>query len=143
MDSRDELNALLTADVQRIIAAAVPERKAELQKLWQQYEPEIRVLDDRAGFVMQAGPYGKIRISPRDGRLLWLVAFSSGKALNGFAGFLLEEIIRRRPIHVDRLQLTPHEDEAFKAYQRLLQHTFDTRDGSSILDAAWPKDVPN
>lgn len=62
-----------------------PERKAELDSLWQRFAPEFQVhVDDHAHgpFLFDAGAYKYVRFNNRAMRLLWLGAYIAWEAFS-------------------------------------------------------------
>ena len=141
-EERDDLNAAVTATVKRDICAVVPERAEELSEIWEKYEPEVRVLDEREGFTLEGGPYQKIYVSPKDGRLLWLAAFVAWRAVEGFSGYIFEKLTIGGKLDLNAPDLRSSELRGFFDYVALLTKMMDLREAESLVSVEWPKDVP-
>jgi hypothetical protein len=62
-----------------------PERRAELDSLWQQFAPEFQVHEDdhpNGPFLFDAGAYKYVRFNNRAMRLIWLGAFIAWEAFS-------------------------------------------------------------
>ena len=81
-----------------LFKGVVPERSAELIKLWKQYQPKFHLLSDAGPdgvFVMAAGRYRDVVFNHRALRAFWLAAFIAWEgymrvhelATNGSADF--------------------------------------------------------
>lgn len=56
----------------------VPERKAELEELWNKYQPRFNLVADKTcdgKVILDAGLYREIRYNPRIMKLIWLASF--------------------------------------------------------------------
>jgi hypothetical protein len=141
-DERDAVNAAVTADVRRTIEVVAPERAAEIADIWDRYTPEVRVLDEVSGFALEGGPYQKIYVSPKDGRLLWLAAFVSWRAVEGFAGYVFEQLATKGNLDLSSPDLRSNELRAFFEYVTLLAKITSLVDAASLADIDWPSEVP-
>jgi hypothetical protein len=139
---RDELNRVLTADLRNIILQAAPEREAEISSLWSRFDVEIRASEEESHFGLRGGSFGKIWISGKDARLIWLISFSSWQAVEAFAGYVWEQIASGSEIDFDAIHLTTAEGDAFRRYQEFLEKAFTLRDVVSSHDFVWPPDIP-
>jgi hypothetical protein len=74
--------------VHNALLGSAPERKAELDKLWNMLEPRFELTDDThegERFVMEAGMYRYVRFNHRVVRAFWIAAFAAWEAYRAVA----------------------------------------------------------
>jgi len=101
--------------IQLLLDSTVPERKDEFRRLWRQYDPIVSVIGPRAGFTMEgAGSeiYGVIQFSPKDLRLIWLIGFTSWRAVQAYSGLIFDKAAKEEVLDLAALELLEAENVA-------------------------------
>jgi hypothetical protein len=127
--------------IDRLIAAVVPERRADLDVLWHRYNPQFRLSPDRPGFVIESA-FGAIIYTNKTLLQIWLLGFAAWRAVEAYA-----DIIRScaaigllfDPPSVVALPGQPAVDAAFDQTLAAAKKLGET-DG--VASFTWPADVP-
>lgn len=79
--------------VQFLLKGVAPERQSELDQLWQDYSPQIQLVEDGPGgdFQIQGGLFRIIRFTPRVMRLFWLGAYIAWEGFDALNKALNDE----------------------------------------------------
>lgn len=113
--------------VKELFAGVVPERAADLERYWNNFGPQFRILDDTGPdgpLVMDAGSYVFIRFNHRIMRLFWLASFALWEGYRAFHHYTLTT-------------------ETNIAYFTELLDCFEaTRTANNVDDVPWPSGVP-
>src|SRR5258708_38899568 len=85
--SDGELDTVLQA-IDRLILAATPERRTDLNNLWDRYRPTFVLSPDRPGFDTKAGPYGAVIYTNKTLLQIWILGFAAWRAVEAYAGII-------------------------------------------------------
>ena len=131
-DPRDAVIALLLG--------AVPERQADIECLWEKYDPRVTVCDNACGVTLNATKE-RIAFDPKTIDVFWLIAFSGWRAIECYSPHVLCSFIMNQKIEsLVRQDSTLHEIERDYKERRAAVHSLiDARDA---LDTRWPPDLP-
>lgn len=85
---RDRMSAHLTQlAVERLLAAAVPERAAEIERLIQQYDLTFHIASDSPGFMLE-GAFSLVRFTERTLDQIWVMGHAAWRAFEEFGAYL-------------------------------------------------------
>jgi hypothetical protein len=85
--SGNDSDALFRA-IDRPIAAAVPERRADLSTLRHRYCPQFVLSPDRFGFVIEAGAFGAVVYTNKTLLQIWLLGFAAWRAVEAYSDII-------------------------------------------------------
>jgi len=77
----------LTEAVHQLILESAPERRDELENLWNKYSPTFARASDEAGFKMEGGPWGLILFTPRTTGQIWILGFAAWRAFEAYCPY--------------------------------------------------------
>jgi len=141
MPQRDSSSAIDRSIVERLILAAAPERKRDLQDFWHQYEPQFNLTTDGRGLTFKAGK-DYVTFNHKSLRHDWLLGFAAWKAFCCYSPFIVLAGAYRLPLSPAQLASDP---DIVNEEQRLQELTYTA---SQLLvapkaeDVAWPDGVP-
>jgi hypothetical protein len=88
--------------VKALLQGATPERKQEIEDLWDRYAPKVHVVEDARGVNISAGK-GRIQFDHKTLEAIWLLGFNGWRSIEtyspaiilaGITGWALEDILR-------------------------------------------------
>lgn len=123
-----------------LICGAAPERASEIAILWDRYRPDIHIVPDGAGVIMNANRH-RIQFDFKTLDALWLIGFSGWRALETYAPHVLIATDNQQSIeNIIRAdgELGPFELD-YKHRLRLAQDLI-ASDGTTAV--MWPPDIP-
>lgn len=124
------------------ISGAVPERKKELEELWEKYSPQFEISHDKPGYNMDAG-FGKlITFNQRTIYQIWLSGFSSWRAFVTYSPPIFLSIIASKPISKELLD-HPKQHDSENLYSRSLKEIEEINKIDSLQNFTWPHDIPH
>ncbi len=121
------------------MVGVVPEREAEIDNLWQIYDPDIEVVDDRRGITLNA-TRDRIRFDPKTMDVFWLIGFSGWRAIECYSPHIILSACGVS------LQSLLDGDEMLPELEREYRERLRAANGLIAADdaeaAAWPPDIP-
>ncbi len=126
--------------VKALLQGATPERKQEIEDLWDHYAPKVRVVEDARGVKISAGK-GRIQFDHKTLEAIWLLGFNGWRSIEtyspaiilaGITGGALEDILRA--------------DDELAGFE--MDYKSRSNSARSIIEkqssayTTWPQDVP-
>ena len=126
--------------VKALLQGATPERKQEIEDLWDRYAPKVHVVEDARGVNISAGK-GRIQFDHKTLEAIWLLGFNGWRSIEtyspaiilaGITGGALEDILRA--------------DDELAAFE--MDYRSRSNSARSIIEeqssvhTTWPQDVP-
>lgn len=128
--------------VESVLVASAPERTDELRRLLSTFPHQIELAPDRAGFELEAGPFGLLVFTARTMRQIWLLSFAAWKAFVAYGAVVQVLQARGEPLDLRRTKLFPGQEEADKDFDRLADAAESLRSLSDLDAFAWPQGIP-
>ncbi len=126
--------------VKALLQGATPERKQEIEDLWDRYAPKVCVVEDARGVNISASK-GRIQFDHKTLEALWLLGFNGWRSIEtyspaiilvGITGGALEDILR-----------ADDEPASFEMdYGSRSNSARSTIEEQSSVHTTWPQDVP-
>ncbi len=120
--------------------AVVPERKEEIEHLWEKYDPEVALTKTKVGIHIQAEDK-KIEIDPKVFEVFWLICFSGWKAIECYTPAVICSASG-----VATCQFTLQNDENLgefeREYKERMQVVQALINADNASEVAWPDGVP-
>ncbi|CAI8817139.1 phage exclusion protein Lit family protein [Methylococcus capsulatus] len=126
--------------VKALLQGAAPERKQEIEDLWNRYTPKVCVVEDARGVNISAGN-GRIQFDHKTLEAIWLLGFNGWRSIEtyspaiilaGITGGALEDILR-----------ADDELAAFEMdYRSRANSARSIIEEQSSIHVTWPQDVP-
>lgn len=126
--------------VKALLQGATPERKQEIEDLWDLYAPKVCVVEDARGVNIGAGK-GRIQFDHKTLEAIWLLGFNGWRSIEtyspaiilaGITGGALEDILRADD------ELASFEMD----YRSRSNSARSIIEGQSSVHTTWPQDVP-
>lgn len=126
--------------VKALLQGATPERKQDIEDLWDRYAPKICLVDDARGVNISAGK-GRIQFDHKTLEAIWLLGFNGWRSIEtyspaiilaGITGGALEDILRADG------ELASFEMD----YRSRSNSARSIIEGQSSVHTTWPQDVP-
>ena len=126
--------------VKALLQGATPERKQEIEDLWDRYAPKVCVVEDARGVNISAGK-GRIQFDHKTLEAIWLLGFNGWRSIEtcspaiilaGITGAALEDILRADD------ELASFEMD----YRSRSNSARSIIEAQSSVHATWPQDVP-
>jgi hypothetical protein len=146
--------------VEKLLTAAAPERLADLDDLWCQYDPRFHRAPDAAGITMQANRE-RVLFDNKTLSVYWLLAFTGWRTLNCYCPAVLaslapsilarafgvgdEVIAAHVPPTMTIADALEHDTEVAHVETYLDEKLYSARSilRSDVLDETfWPSDIP-
>jgi hypothetical protein len=127
----------LTEAVRQLILESAPERRAELEVLWDRYSPTFAHANDESGFKMEGGAFGLIIFTPRTAGQIWILGFAAWKALEAYCPYLFLRI----PITPSVMSDDPDQVRAEKALSDDLRKVRELKDIENLGEFEWPATI--
>jgi hypothetical protein len=138
----DKLNAELKQKAREMIRSGAPEREAELSEVWEKYAPEFLYSGDAPGFVLEAGPYGSLRLTDRTLCLIWMFGHIAWKTLYLYSALIHVYSGTGEPFDVDDIEKDSEHKGLNTEVGRLLDKFHEFKSADSIFDCEWPASIP-
>lgn len=138
----DELNAELKQIAREMIRSGAPEREAEFSEAWKKYAPEFIYSGDCPGFVLEAGPYGSLRLTDRTLRLIWMFGHIAWKTLYLYGTLIAAYSGSGEPFDVEDIETDFEHKELNAELERLLAKFHEFKSAESVFDCEWPASIP-
>lgn len=125
----------LTAAVRDLLLESAPERRSELEGIWQKYSPSFAHASDTAGFKMEGGPWGLVFFTPRTTLQVWILGFAAWTALKAYCPYVLLTV----PL------TTADDPEGIVVEDALIERLRQVDELNQMEDLqrfVWPADVP-
>jgi hypothetical protein len=117
---------------------AVPERRTELEELWDKYGVTFAHKVDKEGFDIGGGGWGLIPFTPRTMGQVWILGFAAWRALEAYCPYL----ILYKEIVSSGMADAPGQAEADTAFEYALEKAEELRTVGSIKMFRWPEHIP-
>lgn len=129
---------VLTQAVRDLCLEAAPERRAELEDLWQKYALQIAHKTDKEGFEIGGDGWGLIPFTSRTMGQVWILGFTAWRALEAYCPYL----ILCKEIVASEIDSAPGQAEADTAFEYGLGKAEELRTIASIETFTWPAHIP-
>jgi hypothetical protein len=128
--------------IDRLIVAAAPERRADLDPFWSRYRPQFVLGADRPGFVMEANPFGAVIFTNKALLQLWLLGFAAWRAVEAYSTII--RVCAGSQILFDPPSVAelPGQRELDAQFDRLLASAAELGKARDDKTFHWPEDVP-
>lgn len=134
--SPDPVEAVLS-----LLSGAVPERKAEVECLWEKYAPGIMVSKSARGIVKLDATGERIAFAPKTIDLFWLIGFSGWRAIECYSPHVV--CSSKMNLNLEDLFRTdyclPRIERDYKERRAAVHALVAADDGTNIH---WPPDLP-
>ena len=123
-----------------LLLGAVPERRADIQHLWEKYNPRVVVCDNASGVTLNA-TMERIEFDSKTMDVFWLIAFSGWRAIECYSPHVLCSFAMNANIE----QLIREDgtlDEIERDYKERRPAVHSLIDARGGLDIRWPPDLP-
>jgi hypothetical protein len=128
----------LTKAVHQLILESAPERRDELENLWNKYSPTFARASDEAGFKMEGGPWGLVLFTPRTTCQIWILGFAAWRAFEAYCPY----VFLRIPITPSAMSDDPNQVKAEKALNDDLRKVRELKKIQNLEEFTWPSDMP-
>jgi hypothetical protein len=136
-DNDDEFQA-----IDRLIAATVPERRADLNALWHRYAPQFVRSPDRPGFVMKSAAFDAVVYTNKTLLEIWLLGFAAWRAVKAYADIIRYCAATGSLFDPPSVAALPNQSAVDAAFDRLLAAATELRHTDDLAYFRWPADVP-
>lgn len=128
----------LSEAVHQLIVESAPERRDELENLWQKCSPTFAHASDKKGFKMEGGPWGLVVFTPRTTGQVWLLGFAAWRAFEAYCPY----VVLRIAITPAAMSGDPSQVTAEKALNDDLLKVRELREIDKVGMFTWPSDIP-
>lgn len=128
--------------VKRLILAAAPEREEEFNALWDEFSPQIELIEDKEGFSLEAGAFELILFNHKSMAQIWLLGFAAQYAYHAYLPYLTLSQLSKLPITSDDFNGYIETKQVVDEARKLLEQTIELNKTHSIDEFSWPKNVP-
>lgn len=126
--------------VEQLLSAAAPERKSELNALWQRYNPDFKIAEDGKNTHFNADAQ-RVQFDHKTLRLFWLLGFTGWKVLECYSPAVVCSVAASQPLDAIIAKdqglsavETQFEDCLYVAKSMVLAANAD--------EVAWPSGIP-
>jgi len=127
--------------IERLLLAAAPERKSDIQALWDRYKPEFWLKPDKPGITLLAKG-NQIHFSAKTLAAVWFLGFAAWKIFACHSPHLLWSFVSKQDIDDEMLRQDDGLYEAKGVFREILATVEDLLKASSLDDVNWPSDIP-
>ncbi len=131
-----------TEEISRMIFATIPERKEELIAMYEKYNPFYREQPDMPGFMMEGGPFGAIFFTHRTLMQIWMLGFTSWKAMMSYSGLLFLFRFSQLPFDIEKVNRIPGQNKYDKEFDEAISKVRELAQIEKMDDFVWPDFVP-
>jgi len=142
MTSETENNSKLKEIVYGMIHSGAPERKVELDRIWEEHFPEFLYSEDKPGFILEAGAFGSLRLTDRTLRLICLFGHISWRALSLYGGFIHLYSVSRSELNFKEAESDEESKHLIDQHGYLLSCFHRLKEAESRMDHTWPEMIP-
>ncbi|MEZ7207156.1 phage exclusion protein Lit family protein [Pseudoalteromonas sp. DY56-GL79] len=128
--------------VKAAIVGSAPERREELEKLWEEHSPQVNQASDKEGFTLEAGSFGLILFDYKTMCNLWLFGFSTQEAFNLFLPYLYLSQITKIPFNPHILTEDDSKSSHALRIDEIIRAIRALKEAGSIENINWPSSVP-
>lgn len=129
---------VLTEAAHQLILESAPERREELENLWNKYSPTFGHTSDKKGFNMEGGPWGLIVFTPRTTGQIWILGFAAWRAFEAYCPYMFLRIT----ITPSAMSDDPNQVNAEKALNDDLRKVRELKEIENLEVFAWPSNMP-
>ena len=126
--------------IKALMRGAVPERRADIERLWQKYHPRVEVCDNARGITLKA-TREKIAFDPKTIDVFWLIGFSGWRAIECYSPLILLSSETNQQIEA-LIRDDDHLSGIERDYRERRAAVHSLLDTTSALDIRWPPDLP-
>ena len=138
----DDDRGIVFKAIDRLIISAVPERRADLDALWQRYAPQFRLSPDRVGFEM-GSVYGEaVLFTHRTLLQIWLLGFAAWRAVEAYADIIRYCAATGFMFDPPSVAALPGQSSIELAFDRMIAAARELKQTESLTSFPWPSDVP-
>jgi Peptidase U49 len=128
--------------IDRLITAAVPERRAHLNALWQRYAPQFVLSQDQLGFVMKSAAFGAVIYTNKALLQIWLLGFAAWRAVGAYADIIRSCAAAGLLFDPPSVAALPGQSAVDAAFDRTLAAAEELNQIDNLASFTWPADVP-
>lgn len=132
------MNEQSLTEVHELILEGAPERRSELEELWQRYLPRFERAADKKGFRLESGPWSLVVFTPRTTAQIWILGFAAWRAFEAYCPYLLLHV----PIIPSAMSNEPDQVQFEKALNGDLLKVRELKNIENLADFAWPFGIP-
>lgn len=125
--------------IRELMVGVVPERQSEIDQLWKTYNPDVVIIEDKPGIILDANR-DRIRFSPKTMDVFWLIGFSGWRAIECYSPHVICSA------YGTSLQSLIDSDENLPEieiqYKERLATAKSLIASSDTASADWPPDIP-
>lgn len=126
--------------VMSLMLGAAPERQADIEHLWQKYNPRVDIHDNACGITLNATGE-RIAFDLKTIDVFWLIGFSGWRAIECYSPHVVSSYITSKEI--DKLvqidSELPRIERDYKERRATVNSLIETKD---TFDVLWPPDLP-
>jgi len=125
--------------VKSVILASAPERNVELLKMWEDFQPNFQMANDKPGFTLEAGSFGLIIFDHKTMCQIWLLGFSAQHTFNLYLTdlyFYQATQLLFSPTQIFTNEVEAKVTEVYGLIEELREH-------ESIDSFEWPSNIPS
>jgi hypothetical protein len=138
----DNNNQMVLQAIDRLIIAAVPERRTDLDALWQRYAPQFVLSEDGPRFVMTAGAFSSVIYSNKTLLQIWLLGFAAWRAVEAYADIISSCAAMGLPFDPPSVAALPGQSSVDAAFDRTLTAAEEVGQIDNLASFSWPTNVP-
>lgn len=128
------------AIIQMLMKAAAPERATEIDALWARYQPQVIVVEDRSGILLDA-TRERIEFDPKTMGVFWLIGFSGWRAIECYSPHVILSAACGRTLH-DLFGEDVELPEVERSYKERLSAARSFIEQPHADATPWPDDLP-
>ena len=126
--------------IKALLVGAVPERRADIERLWRKYNPRVEVCDNARGITLKA-TREKIEFDLKTADVFWLIGFGGWRAIECYSPLVLLSFKRNQQIEA-LIRDHGHLPEIERDYRERRAAVHSLLDATSASDIKWPPDLP-
>jgi hypothetical protein len=127
--------------IKRVILESTPERKDELEQLWNEYSPNFVLYDDKPGFSMETA-FGSVLFTNRTMQAIWILGFAAWNASYCFLVPLKLLQTANQNLNVKVFNELPDQSEAESLYANLINSMKELVNINRLNEFRWPAHIP-
>lgn len=129
--------------VRRVIYASAPEKNAEFDDIWNQYNPVVDMAEDKVGFTLEAGAFGLVVFEHKTMCQIWLLGFAAQASFHIYSPYLWLSEGAHFPFSADVVSgedaIIPLRDFVSQVFSKIEE----LRDSNSQSEFVWPAGIPS
>ncbi|HIF9408528.1 TPA: phage exclusion protein Lit family protein [Photobacterium damselae] len=127
--------------IKRMVLASAPERKEELNNLWDEYAPEFNLREDKDGFSLSV-IFGTVVFDHKSLCKMWLLGFAAQKAFQAYSPLIILSNWMNAPISTNSLH-DVEQTKQLNEFSGIIDNILELKSLSDINDFSWPENIPH